>query len=238
MQFIPVQRADYGLDAPGVVRTMGMIGIAMAIVATVIPVGPAFKSAATWMAVSFLLSGLLMIASSRFGKMRARDSLLDQVAIKPTDTVLDVGCGRGLMLMGAAKRATRGRAIGLDLWSNVDQMNNSRDATLANATAEGVSDRVEVKDGDMRSLPFADSTIDAVVSSLAIHNVDSETDRDAAIREIVRVLKPGGRVGIVDIANVSRYAKTLESSGMQIKSGPRITPWIFPPSRMVVAIKQ
>ena len=233
-----MKRADYGLDAPGVVRNMGMVGISLAVVATVPPVGPGLKSAATWMSISFLLSAFAMIASSRFGKMKARDSLLDAVAVKPTDIVLDVGCGRGLLLMGAAKRATSGRAIGIDLWSNVDQKNNSRDATVANGEAEGVSDRIEVKDGDMRSLPFADASIDAVVSSLAIHNVKSEAERDTAIREIVRVLKAGGRVGILDIANVSHYAKTLEASGMRVTSGPRITPWIFPPSRIVVAIKQ
>lgn len=233
-----MKRADYGLDAPNVVRNMGALGLAAFIVASVLPVGPALRSAATWMAFSFLTTGVLMIISSRFGKMKARDSLLDDVAIKATDTILDVGCGRGLLLIGAAKRATSGRAIGIDLWSNVDQMNNSRDATLANAAAEGVSDRVEVKDGDMRSLPFADASIDVVVSSLAIHNVEGKVDRDTAIREIVRVLKPGGRVGIMDIANVSHYAKTLEVSGMKIKSGPRITPWIFPPSRIVVATKE
>src|SRR6478736_3286525 len=71
------------------------------------------------------------IASIRFGKMKARDSLLDSVNIKPGDTVLDIGCGRGLLLMGAAKRVTSGHATGIDLWSNVDQLNNSRDATLA-----------------------------------------------------------------------------------------------------------
>ena len=233
-----MKRPDYGLDAPGVVRTMGMIGITLAVVATVLPVGPGLKSGALWMSISLLLSAFAMIASSRFGKMKARDSLVDRVDVKPADVVLDVGCGRGLLLMAAAKRATSGRAIGIDLWSNVDQMNNSRDATLANAGAEGVTDRVEVKDGDMRSLPFADASIDVVVSSLAIHNLKSAADRDTAIREIVRVLKPGGRVGILDIANVTRYAQQLEASGMRITSGPRFTPWIFPPSRMVIASKQ
>lgn len=215
-----------------------MVGISLAVVATVVPVGRGLASAATWMSISFLLSAFAMIASSRFGKMKARDSLLDNVVIKPSDVVVDVGCGRGLLLMGAAKRATSGRAIGIDLWSNVDQMNNSRDATLANAKAEGVSDRVEVKDGDMRALPFADASVDAVVSSLAIHNLKGEADRDTAIREIARVLKPGGRVGILDIANVGHYARLLETSGMRVTYGPRITPWIFPPSRVVVATKQ
>lgn len=233
-----MKRADYGLDAPGVVRNLGMAGILLAVVATVLPVSQGLKSASTWMSVSFLLSAFAMIASSRFGKMKARDSLLDAVQINPGDTVLDIGCGRGVLLMGAAKRATAGRAIGIDLWSNADQMNNSRDATLANADAEGVSGRVEVRDGDMRSLPFADASIDAVVSSLAIHNLKTETDRDTAIREIARVLKPGGRVGILDIANVGHYAKMLDASGLRVTAGPRITPWIFPPSRILIAVKQ
>jgi|GEM_PF-3421127 len=162
------KRADYGLDAPGVVRTMGSIALAIAIIVVLLPVGPGLKSAGTWMSASFLLSAIAMIASSRIGKMKARDSLLDSVAIRPGDSVLDVGCGRGLLLMGAAKRVTSGHAVGIDLWSNVDQLHNSRDSTLANANAEGVSDRVEVRDGDMRSLPFADSTFDVVVSSLGI----------------------------------------------------------------------
>ncbi len=233
-----MKRADYGLDAPGVVRTMGTIGLALLLAVVLLPFPVGLKSAGTWMGASFLLSGIAMIASSRLGKMRARDSLLDAVQVKPGDTVLDIGCGRGLLLMGAAKRVTSGHAIGIDLWSNVDQMNNSRDATLANAEAEGVTERVEVRDGDMRSLPFADSSIDAVVSSLAIHNLKTESDRDTAVREIVRVLKPGGRVGILDIANVGHYARLLETSGMRVTSGPRTTPWIFPPSRVVVATKQ
>lgn len=232
-----MKRADYGLDAPGVVRTMGTIGLGLILIVMVLPISVGLRSAGIWMGTSFLLSGIAMIASSRFGKMRARDSLLDAIQLKPTDTVLDIGCGRGLMLMGAAKRVVNGHAIGIDLWSNVDQMNNSRDATLANAEAEGVTDRVEVKDGDMRSLPFADSSIDAVVSSLAIHNLKTEADRDTSIGEIVRVLKAGGRVGIIDIANVSHYAAMLEKAGMTISTRSGFSPWIFPPARVVVATK-
>ena len=76
-----------------------------------------------------------------------------------------------------------------------------------------------------------------IVSSLAIYNLSSESDRDTAIREIVRVLKPGGRVGILDIAHVGHYATILAASGTKITSGPRFSPWIFPPARVVIAIK-
>ncbi len=231
------QSADYGLDAPGIVRTMGTGGFLLIIAATLAPVGPALESAGLSMGISFLLSAIAMIASSRIGKLKARNSLLGALALKPADNILDVGCGRGLLLVGAALRATNGRAVGIDLWSQVDQLNNSKAATLRNAAAEGVSARVEVQDGDMRSLPFANSTFDAVVSSLAIHNLKTEADRDLAILEIVRVLKPGGKVGILDIANVGHYASILGSVGMQVTSGPRFSPWIFPPARVIIARK-
>jgi Methylase involved in ubiquinone/menaquinone biosynthesis len=232
------QMADYGLDAPGIVRTMGTTGFLLIIFATLAPVGRGLESAGLSMGISLLISAILMIASSRIGKLKARNSLLAAMALKPTDKILDVGCGRGLLLVGAALRTIKGHATGIDLWSQRDQHNNSRNATLRNAEAEGVADRIDVLDGDMRSLPFETATFDVVVSSLAIHNLKGEADRDLAILEIARVLKPGGRVGILDIANVGHYASTLESVGVRVTSGPRFTPWIFPPARVLVAAKE
>lgn len=179
---------------------------------------------------------MLMIVSSRFGKLRARDRLLDALALRGNETVLDVGCGHGLMLIGAAHRLPKGRTIGIDLWSQVDQHANSPDATRANADAEGVADRVTIQDGDMRKLPFDDASIDAVVSSLAIHNVPSAAEREQAIQEIARVIRPGGSVGILDIAHVSDYARVLEKSGWKIER-LGVTPWVFPPTRELVARK-
>lgn len=66
---------------------------------------------------------------------------------------MDVGCGHGLLLNGIAKRLKSGKAFGLDLWSNEDQAANSREATLRNAKLEGVASKVEIHDGDMRSMP-------------------------------------------------------------------------------------
>jgi ubiquinone/menaquinone biosynthesis C-methylase UbiE len=190
-----------------------------------------------WLGWGLVVGSLLMVASSRWGKLRARDRLLDQMALTGTETVLDVGCGHGLLLIGAAERLPRGRAIGVDLWSQVDQKSNSSAATMANARIEGVADRVDVRDGDMRALPLDDASVDVVVSCLAIHNVKGDEDRRKAIREIVRVLKPDGRVGIIDIAHVKTYAKDLRDAGMSEVMLRGFTPWIYPPTRVLTAVK-
>jgi ubiquinone/menaquinone biosynthesis C-methylase UbiE len=197
----------------------------------------AIGSILLWIGWALLVGAGLMMASSRWGKLRARDRLLDRLAFNGAETVLDVGCGHGLLLIGAAKRVPRGRAIGVDLWSQVDQKSNSAAATLANARVEGVEDRVEVRDGDMRALPLDDSSVDVVVSSLAIHNVTGDAERHKAIREMVRVLKPGGRVGILDIAHVGDYAKEFRAAGMSEVELHGITPWIYPPARVLTAVK-
>jgi arsenite methyltransferase len=234
------RRADYGLDAPGVVRTLGSLGTAFVVVGAVLlsrhPLAGAraLANIALWMGGSWAAAALLMLASSRFGKLRARDRLLDRLALRGDETVLDVGCGHGLMLIGAARRLPRGRAIGIDLWSHRDQAANSAEATLANAEAEGVGERVEVRDGDMRNLPFDDASIDVVVSSLAIHNVPTPDERALAIAEIVRVLRPGGRVGILDIAHVGDYARILRERGCTVDR-VAFVPTIFPPTRELIA---
>jgi arsenite methyltransferase len=243
---IAPSRADYGLDAPGVIRVMlvcGIVAIVLGIVANRIvftvaalrhvAIGPSLL----WIGWALVVGAGLMTVSSRWGKLRARDRLLDRLALTGSETVLDVGCGHGLLLIGAARRLPRGRAIGVDLWSQVDQKSNSADATMANARAEGVEDRVEVRDADMRALPLDDSSVDVVVSSLAIHNVTGDTERHKALREIVRVLKPGGRVGILDIAHVGDYAKEFRAAGMAKVELHGISPWIYPPARVLTAVK-
>jgi arsenite methyltransferase len=237
---------DYGLDAPGMVRGFLIGGGAAALAGFILVPWAQGKGLDGLTSIALALrsggigcaiGGLMCLASSYYGKFRARDRIVRRLNLHGDETVLDVGCGHGLLLIGAAKLLPRGRAVGIDLWSQVDQSNNSRAATLRNAEIEGVADRVEVRDGDMRKLPFADAGFDAAVAHFAIHNIPSHDGRREAVREIVRVLKPGGQVALSDLKSVGLYADELRKSGMsEVKiSWPSF--WTWPPSRTATGRK-
>lgn len=166
-------------------------------------------------ATTYLLGmGCFMLYGSKVMKLKDREKLLNLVQWSGSELVLDVGCGRGLMLVGAAKRLTSGKVIGIDLWHQHDQANNSSADALSNAATEGVTKRVEVKTADMRQLPFPENYFDVVISSWAVHNLEAETDRKKALDEIIRVLKPNGMVVLADIVHQLEYAKYFERRGM------------------------
>jgi ubiquinone/menaquinone biosynthesis C-methylase UbiE len=178
-----------------------------------------------------------MLWSSRVGKLGIRDRLLDSIALRGDEKVLDVGCGRGLLLIGAAKRLTSGRVTGVDIWSPEDLSSNSADAVRSNARAEGVADRIRIEDADARKLPFANESFDAVVSSTAIHNIKEREERRQAIGEMVRVLKPGGRLALFDILHTTDYARELRALGLtDVSLSPLSFPWCMP-ARSVTARK-
>src|SRR4051794_6245248 len=117
------RKPNYGLDAPGLVKLFFFGGGAMAAIGIALILwrknGLLIAGGFTlfFPGVIFFLESLLMFFSSHYGKLRARDNLLDNLHLSGDETILDVGCGRGLLLIGAAKRLPNGKAIGLDLWS-------------------------------------------------------------------------------------------------------------------------
>ena len=88
---------------------------------------------------------------------------------------------------------------------------------MENAKREGVSERVEVKTGDMRKMPFANASFDVIVSRAAIHNLYSVNDRATAVREIARVLKPGGMALIDDIRHYQEYGAVFTDNGCDVR---------------------
>src|SRR5918912_3267695 len=154
------KRANYGIDAPRVVLRfliMGALGVALGLVLmyplrnVVLPgLASGLGNALVWMGGTFLVVAGVMVAGSKFMKPRIAGKLIDTLALKGDEKVLDVGCGHGLTLITAARRLTTGQATGVDIWQKEDQAGNSREATLANVRLEGVADRVALKDGDAR----------------------------------------------------------------------------------------
>jgi SAM-dependent methyltransferase len=161
--------------------------------------------------------GLWMIYDSKFGKVRERERYLDKIDWRGDERVLDVGCGLGLFLIGAAKRLSTGRAVGIDKWQQEDLSGNHAAGTLDNAKIEGVADKVEVHTGDARKLPFDDASFDVVLSSAALHNIYNAGERQSAVREIARVLGSGGRVLIADVRHLRQYAATLRDAGVDAR---------------------
>ena len=105
-------------------------------------------------------------------------------------TVVDIGCGAGTDLLLAARGVgPRGRAIGVDMTEAM------RQRASKGAVSCGL-DNVDVRNGDATRLPVEDRSVDVVISNGVLNLVP---EKERAIAEIARVLKPGGRVQIADI---------------------------------------
>jgi ubiquinone/menaquinone biosynthesis C-methylase UbiE len=215
------KRPDYGIDAPGLCQFFFIAGLSVAVLCASAWVfagrfQPWAGLAGALLAIpaTYLLGmGSFMVFESKVTKVSGRERLLDLVVWRGDEVVLDVGCGRGLMLVGAARRLRTGKAIGIDIWQAQDQSLNTAYAPLENARLEGVSDRVTVQTADMRSLPFQDASFDVVVSHWVVHNVEDEDGRNTALSEISRVLRPGGKLILSDIAHRQAYAERLPGLG-------------------------
>ena len=178
------------------------------------------------LAISGIVLGVLLILPALFATVFAlrkwnyasliRKQIFDSLALRGDEKVLDVGCGSGILLNGAAMRLTTGRATGIDIWAP-----NSGGGNLAllwkNARAEGVADKIEFREADARNMPFEDASFDVVLSSGALHHISHNfDDHERAVREIVRVLKPGGKFVIWDITHmVEATAQKMRSMGIE-----------------------
>ena len=163
--------------------------------------------------VYLLGMGSYMLYGSKIEKIRQREVYLDFIHWRGDEQVLDVGCGRGLMLVAAARRLTTGKATGIDIWEAKDQSSNTREAPLQNAKLEHVSDLVDVLTADMRKLPFADQSFDVVLSHWVVHNLEKESERTTALEEMARVLRPDGQIILADIEFREAYQARLADLG-------------------------
>jgi arsenite methyltransferase len=226
------EQPSFGIDAPTLVLGFAIGGpvlIALSFLGFLAPLQPLMWTMRNTGLV-LCLEAVLMTLSSLYGKRILLRRMVDSLALRGDEKALDVGCGRGMLLLESACRLPHGRITGLDLWSTRDQSGNAAEATARNAELAGLRERVQIDTGDMRQLPYADASFDVIVSSLAIHNLPTETDREQAVREIARVLKPGGQVALLDFRHTAHYAQALRESGLDVqRSWPMFLmfPWVW-----------
>jgi arsenite methyltransferase len=245
----PSTKLDYGIDAPGVMRNLFLVGTLCLLFGVFAPspihLGPiALASRSFFWPAGFLLGeGLLFLLYVKVGKFRHRDFMLGLHTWRGDENVLDVGCGRGLLLAGAAKRIASstgkgsGHATGIDVWSNVDMGGNSAAATQHNLDLEGVSSLCTLVSKPAQEMPFPDASFEVIVSNLCLHNIYDAPTRRQALAQIVRLLKPGGIALISDYKLTGEYADEFRKAGLIVekKRGSLIT--TFPPLTVVIARK-
>ena len=117
---------------------------------------------------------------------------IEALGIVASDHILDIGCGHGRSLAALAARAANGHVVGVDPSELMAEIAVRRNREFVNARL------VEVAIARVDALPFADAAFD---KALCVHVVYFWKDLDAAFREIVRVLKPGGRLALVFRSN-------------------------------------
>src|SRR5262245_5697095 len=219
--FMHTLGADYQLRIPSVFRPIVLVGVFALIAAGIlwyaIPASGEIARAALVLALLLLIpTGVFWLVINRLQGQRfsIRDRVINAVPWRGDEHVLDVGTGSGIMLFGLAKRLTNGKAIGIDLYLP-NAGGGTEETFWKNAHIEGVAGRVELQNIDARQMPFDNQSFDVIVSTFALHHIGNSAEREKALREMVRVLKPGGTIALSDIAQmIDPAADFLALSGI------------------------
>ncbi len=241
----PLQsKPDYGIDAPAVLRNLFLFGTLCIILRFTAPrlvhlgsIDVLLHPMFAWTGGFLLAEAFLFLYYVKVGKFGHRDLILSLHTWRGDEQVLDVGCGRGLLLAGAAKHLTTGHATGLDIWSTTDMGGNAAAATERNLQLEGIADRCTLVSEGAQAMRFADASFNVIVSNLCLHNIYDRPTRQKAVAEIARVLKPGGVAILSDYKLTAEYAQQLTAEGLAVTrrwGNPLAT---FPPLRIVIARK-
>ncbi len=239
-------KTGYGIDDPGTIIQLVVAGILSVFVGLIIP----FYTSSTRADIAeiALLAGpgvgflILVVAaalfwSSRLGKVREMSKIVNDFPWGGSEVVLDLGCGRGLASVLAAKKLETGYSVGVDTWSKARLWGNDPGSVYANAREEGVESKVSAVKAGSVQLPFANQSVDVILSGVAIHHLAPRRLRSVLFSEMARVLKDGGRVGILDAGNGNEYSRQLDKAGLRDIRMHRLRFSSFPPFHVVVARK-
>lgn len=203
-------KADYKNWVPnGMIYGFGAAAVGLATVAGVVKNKPISALLGAGAMGCGAMTAWCVYANGQFsydGKRKLSKQIVEGVAEYVTlpegGVGLDVGCGSGALTIACAKRNPQGTMVGIDRWG-AEYASFSKELCEKNAQAEGVSN-VSFQKGDACKLDFPDETFDAVTSNYVYHNITGK-NKQALLRETLRVLKKGGTFAIHDLMSQNRY---------------------------------
>lgn len=178
-----------------------------------------------------------MIIYAFIGKYFHRDRMLDLIDWRGDEQVLDIGTGKGLMMIGAAKKLTTGFSTGIDIWNVEDLSGNNLASAINNAKLEGVGNKIVIKNENAMDMSFSNDFFDIILTNLCLHNIYDKAGRHTACLEIARVLKTGGTAIISDFRHVKEYKENFDILGFDTKLLAPNFFTTFPPLQILIVIK-
>ena len=159
--------AGYLPQLPGWFYWLALLGIGLLAAAfTIVPREQLIVR--VLLVVGAVLIGGVLTAVARFVRQRwqrrsvVRQQMLDIIPWRGDEAILDVGCGSGMLLNGAAARLTSGKALGIDIWAKHGG-GGSLELLYKQAKAENVADRIAFQEVDARQMPFEDGSFDVEI---------------------------------------------------------------------------
>ena len=207
----------------------GIIGMALAITFTIL-------GYSTWGLILYWALGVILLIFGVFFYLAVgsandpkkiglfQDNFIEQLRMiwNGKGKVLDIGTGLGRTAIEVAKRFPEAQVIGVDTWTKLWGLwGMSKEGAEKNVRIEDVSNRCTFQEGNALNLPFRDGEFQLAVSSFVFHEIHVP-DRTVILKEVVRVLAPGGRFIICDlfprgykVKNVLGLLKKIEQLGVK-----------------------
>lgn len=141
------------------------------------------------------------------GSQRVLDQVLDSLQLQGSERILDAGSGGGQLGLAAVRRLKSGKVVALG-----DTAANEAPRELAKN--EGLGDRIRFESTDWKKLGYPDGSFDAVICSRMLNNLEADALRTSAVREMARVLKPGGKLVLNEVGDAQCILRALSETGI------------------------